>query len=53
MRVTTGSPYCAPAAGCGVCTAPAAELSEAREAKDHGKAYDAAVEIRNHPHPEK
>ncbi|AYG83290.1 hypothetical protein DWB77_05486 [Streptomyces hundungensis] len=42
---------CTPAAGCGVCTALSAELSEARKAKQHGKAYDAAAEIRNHPHP--
>lgn len=42
---------CDPVAGCGVCTALAAELSEARRTQDHGKAYDAAAEIRNHPHP--
>ncbi|MEU1077432.1 MULTISPECIES: hypothetical protein [unclassified Streptomyces] len=44
---------CSPVAGCGVCTALAAELATAREAKDHGKAYEAAAEIRNHPHPVK
>jgi hypothetical protein len=42
---------CDPAAGCGVCTALAKELTEARQAKAHSKAYDAAAEIRNHPHP--
>ncbi|MFD7162082.1 hypothetical protein [Streptomyces violascens] len=38
---------------CGVCTALAEELKQAREAKEHSKAYDAAAEIRNHPHPGK
>jgi hypothetical protein len=44
---------CDPVEGCGVCTALSAELSEAREAKEWGSAYDAAAEIRNHPHPVK
>ncbi|MFD7163091.1 hypothetical protein [Streptomyces violascens] len=44
---------CSPVAGCGVCTALSAELSEARKANDHGTAYDTAAEIRNHPHPAK
>ncbi|MEU3374548.1 hypothetical protein ABZ734_29415 [Streptomyces sp. NPDC006660] len=44
---------CTPVAGCGVCTALAAELARAREAKEHREAYDAAAEIRNHPHPVK
>ncbi|WP_406507152.1 hypothetical protein [Streptomyces sp. NBC_00212] len=44
---------CQPVADCGVCTALAAELTGAREAKDHGTAYDAVAEIRNHPHPVK
>uniref|UniRef100_A0AAU2V930 Uncharacterized protein n=1 Tax=Streptomyces sp. NBC_00003 TaxID=2903608 RepID=A0AAU2V930_9ACTN len=41
---------CDPAAGCGVCAALARELAAARKADEHGKAYDAAAEIRNHPH---
>ncbi|MBD0745330.1 hypothetical protein [Streptomyces sp. CBMA152] len=42
---------CLPAAGCGVCTVLVKELEAARQAKDHGTAYDSAAEIRNHPHP--
>ncbi|MGW1867372.1 hypothetical protein ACWCPS_17615 [Streptomyces mauvecolor] len=42
---------CEPVPNCGVCTALASELKQAREAPGHGKAYDAAAEIRNHPHP--
>lgn len=41
---------CAPVADCGVCAALVRELTEARDAKEHSKAYDAAKEIRNHPH---
>ncbi|MEU5434158.1 hypothetical protein AB0G73_12375 [Streptomyces sp. NPDC020719] len=44
---------CEPVADCGVCAALARELAEARGAKEHGKAYTAAKEIRNHPHPVK
>ncbi|WP_371653396.1 MULTISPECIES: hypothetical protein [unclassified Streptomyces] len=44
---------CDPVAACGVCAALATELAEAREATEYGKAYDAAAEIRNHPHPVK
>ncbi|MGW2818635.1 hypothetical protein [Streptomyces sp. NPDC001415] len=42
---------CEPAAGCGVCAALAKELAGARAAGVYSKAYDAAAEIRNHPHP--
>ncbi|MFG2717113.1 hypothetical protein ACGFW5_02215 [Streptomyces sp. NPDC048416] len=41
---------CSPAAGCGVCAALAKELEEARAAHKGSAAYDAAAEIRNHPH---
>uniref|UniRef100_A0AAU2V7Z6 Uncharacterized protein n=1 Tax=Streptomyces sp. NBC_00003 TaxID=2903608 RepID=A0AAU2V7Z6_9ACTN len=42
---------CAPAPECGVCAALAEELATARRGKEHSRAYDAAAEIRNHPHP--
>jgi hypothetical protein len=41
---------CVPVTECGVCVALAKELAEARLAKEHNRAYDAAAEIRNHPH---
>lgn len=41
---------CEPATGCGVCAALVGELESAREAKSWRKAYDAAAEVRNHPH---
>ncbi|MFI6051691.1 hypothetical protein ACIBCO_16575 [Streptomyces violascens] len=41
---------CAPAVACGVCAALAKELATARAAQEHSRAYDAAAEIRNHPH---
>ena len=41
---------CVPAPECGVCTALAEELTEARLAKEYSRAYDTAAEIRNHPH---
>ncbi|WP_438291782.1 hypothetical protein [Streptomyces sp. HUAS TT7] len=40
---------CEPDSNCGVCTALARELDEARAAKDWSRAYDAAAEVRNHP----
>lgn len=42
---------CAPVAECGVCAALGGELAAARRDKEYSKAYDAAAEIRNHPHP--
>ncbi|MFE9409618.1 hypothetical protein ACFYN0_12630 [Streptomyces sp. NPDC006704] len=42
---------CAPADGCGVCAALARELEEAKAAEKWSAAYDAAAEVRNHPHP--
>ncbi|WP_053730798.1 hypothetical protein [Streptomyces sp. WM6378] len=42
---------CAPVAECGVCAALAEELAAARRDKEYSRAYDAAAEIRNHPHP--
>ncbi|MFI6471820.1 hypothetical protein ACIBL5_16425 [Streptomyces sp. NPDC050516] len=44
---------CDPEDGCGVCAALAKQLEAAKRAKDWGKAYDAAAEVRNHPHPKK
>ncbi|MBX7471426.1 hypothetical protein K1Y80_35790 [Streptomyces sp. MAG02] len=41
---------CAPADGCGVCAALVKELEEARTAKGWSAAYEAAAEVRNHPH---
>jgi hypothetical protein len=41
---------CVPVPECGVCEALAKELAEARLAKEYNRAYDAAAEIRNHPH---
>ncbi len=41
---------CTPAEGCGVCTALIAELEEAMKADRWSAAYDAAAEVRNHPH---
>ncbi|MEU9102401.1 hypothetical protein [Streptomyces sp. NPDC048361] len=44
---------CTPVEGCGVCTALARELREARVAKKWSVAYDAAAEVRNHPHAQR
>ncbi|MFE9403708.1 hypothetical protein ACFYNY_18225 [Streptomyces sp. NPDC006530] len=41
---------CSPAPGCGVCAALAKELAGARAQREYSRAYDAAAEIRNHPH---
>ncbi len=41
---------CSPVEGCGVCTALVQELAEAKQAKDWSAAFDAAAEVRNHPH---
>lgn len=41
---------CAPDRTCGVCVALAGELRAARAASKWSAAYDAAAEIRNHPH---
>ncbi|MCX5203002.1 hypothetical protein OG897_16295 [Streptomyces sp. NBC_00237] len=40
---------CTPAPGCGVCTALAKQLDKG---KTHEERFDAATEIRNHPHAE-
>ncbi len=41
---------CAPTEACGVCTALVKELEEAKAAQRWSDAYDAAAEVRNHPH---
>lgn len=41
---------CTPAKGCGVCAALVRELAEAKAAQRWSAAYDAAAEVRNHPH---
>lgn len=39
-----------PVNGCGVCMALARQRKEALTRSDRSKAYEAAAEIRNHPH---
>ncbi|AYG83864.1 hypothetical protein DWB77_06065 [Streptomyces hundungensis] len=44
---------CTPVEGCGVCAALVKELGEAKAAEKWSAAYDAAAEVRNHPHAAK
>lgn len=44
-------PKPAPVAGCGVCSALAAQRKDARLAGDGSTVSDCNVELRNHPHP--
>ncbi|MEU8569215.1 hypothetical protein AB0C51_12780 [Streptomyces pathocidini] len=44
-------PEPAPVAGCGVCSALAAQRKDARLAGDGSTVSDCNVELRNYPHP--